>query len=66
MYWTAEEKEIMHKEFKKNLEDRILPSLNLCNEIREKHKVLQHRNAATMKAWINNSIKKMKVWESRA
>lgn len=54
----------MQAEFKKNLKDRILPSLIQCEEVRRKRKTLDRRNAASMKAWINNYLKKMKVFQS--
>lgn len=65
VYWTAEERAIMEQEFKINLKDGILPSLVQCEEVRKKHKILQRRNAPTMKAWINNSLKKKKICQSK-
>ncbi|XP_074035965.1 uncharacterized protein isoform X2 [Leptinotarsa decemlineata] len=58
VYWSDEEKTIMFNEFKKNLEDRILPGLKYCADIRAKYKILEKRNPYSMKAWVHNTLKK--------
>lgn len=46
--------------FKKNLDDGILPGLKFCAEIQQRYKVLENRNPATIKAWVNNMLRKKK------
>nr|CAI5840285.1 unnamed protein product [Callosobruchus analis] len=59
--WTTEEKRIMTGEFKRNLEDGILPGLKYCQSILNKYECLRrHRNAESMKAWVNNTMRKKK------
>lgn len=48
----------MNREFKQHLDDGILPSLVKCADVRNKYTVLQHRNTAAIKAWVNNTLKK--------
>nr|CAI5841914.1 unnamed protein product [Callosobruchus analis] len=59
--WTTEEKRIMREEFKRNLEDGILPGLKYCESILNKYECLsRHREAESMKAWVNNTMRKKK------
>lgn len=58
VYWTSEEKNAMREIFTKNLRDGILPGLKLCEDVRQQFPVLKNRTAVTMKAWINNEMKK--------
>lgn len=48
----------MKIEFKKNLEVEVLPGLKLCEALRNKYDVLKKRNAASIKAWVNHTIRK--------
>ncbi|XP_074042513.1 uncharacterized protein isoform X2 [Leptinotarsa decemlineata] len=57
-YWTEEEKEIMFKIFERNLKGGILPGLKMCTEVQNKYPQLRHRTAVTLRAWVNNTIKK--------
>lgn len=42
---------------KKNLVNRILPGLKLCNDVRKMYPILERRNPASMNAWINNYLR---------
>lgn len=59
-YWSEKEKEIMYQVFQRNLQDGILPGLKMCGEIQQKYPELLNRTAATLRAWVNNTIKKNK------
>lgn len=51
----------MKKEFNENLEKRVLPGLKRCEDVRNKHAILRKRNAESIKAWINNFLRKKTV-----
>lgn len=60
MKWTSEEKKQVKIIFKKYLDTRKLPPLSECKEAIHSHpNIFVFRNAITLKAYVNNEIKRL-------
>lgn len=57
-YWTTNEKEIMRNVFGRHLQEKDIPGFPECREVIKKYPELQMRSVQTVKAWVNNEIKK--------
>lgn len=58
--WTEEEKNMAYTAFKHHITSGIQPSFKEIQKLKDENPHVLNRNCATIKAWVNNQMRKQK------